>query len=181
MTPISSAATRPADGEFAPYYGRYIALVPEGDIVATLRDHGRALHATLSALPESRGGFRYAEGKWSVREMLGHIIDAERVFAYRALRFARGDATPLAGFDENTYAVAAGSDARSLADLLDEWRCVREGTVRLLSSLPAEAWARAGTASDAHVSVRALAFIIAGHVMHHARILHERYGVPTGA
>jgi hypothetical protein len=175
------ASARPDAGEHASFYARYVAAVPEGDIIATMRETGRTLVAALAAEPESRGGYRYADGKWTIREVTGHLIDAERIFAYRALRFARGDATPLAGFDENTYALAAGSDARTMADLVDELRIVREGTVRLFDSLPADAWPRRGVASDAEVSVRALAWIIVGHGLHHLGVLRERYGVATRA
>jgi len=170
-----SSFPRPAADECAPYYVRYIEQVPDGDIVATLRDTGRTVLDELAAIPESRGGHRYAEGKWSLREVVGHLIDAERVFAYRALRIARGDATPLASFDENVYVQGAGSEARTMADLVEELRVVREGTVRMLAALPRDAWSRAGTASDQRVTVRALAFIMAGHALHHARIVRERY------
>jgi len=170
-----SSFPRPAADECAPYYVRYIEQVPDGDIVATLRDTGRTVLDELAAIPESRGGHRYAEGKWSLREVVGHLIDAERVFAYRALRIARGDATPLASFDENVYVRGAGSEARTMADLVEELRVVREGTVRMLAALPRDAWSRAGTASDQRVTVRALAFIMAGHALHHARIVRERY------
>jgi hypothetical protein len=176
---MPSLAQRPAAAEFAPYYGRYIDLVPAADVVGTLRAHGAALDAMLRAIPESRGGFRYAEGKWSIREVIGHLIDAERIFMYRALRIARGDVTPLASFDENAYVEGAGSDARTVADLADEMRAVRDGTVRLLASLPTDAWSRMGVASEKDVSVRALAFITAGHAMHHQDILAERYQVAS--
>lgn len=170
-----SATPRPAATEYAGWYAGYVGLVPDGDVVTTLRDQGRTLCDTLAGVPESRGGHRYAEGKWSIREVVGHVIDAERIFAYRALRIARGDATPLASFDENAYTAAAGSDTRPLADLVDELRAVREATVRLFASLPAEAWSRTGVASDQPVSVRALAFITAGHAMHHGQVLAARY------
>ncbi len=166
---------RPDGSEFAPFYSGYVANVPDGDIVAVLRDGARELSAVLASIPEERGGFRYAEGKWSVREVLGHVIDAERIFTYRALRMARGDQTPLASFDENAYVGAAGSDARTIADLSEELMAVRESTIRLFASLPDEAWARAGVASANPVTVRALAYITAGHAHHHLRILRERY------
>lgn len=181
MTTRASLATRPAAGEFAEYYGRYIAHVPEGDVVTTLRDHGRTLHTTLAAVPESHAGFRYAPGKWSIRDVVGHLIDAERIFTYRALRIARGDATPLASFDQEPYVAAARADERPLADLLDEMRAVREATVRLFAGLPAESWSRRGIASEQPVSVRALAFITAGHAIHHLDILRDKYALPTPA
>ena len=169
------ATSRPDSAEHAPYYGTYIAVVPDGDVVATLRQDGEALQSLLAEIPESRAGFRYAEGKWSVRDVVGHLIDAERIFAYRALRIARGDATPLASFDEKEYARAADADRRPLADLAAELRAVRDGTVALFASFSDDAWTRRGTASGNPVSVRALAFIIAGHARHHMKILRERY------
>ena len=172
---LSAPIARPDAGEFAPYYGRYVDLVPGGDIVTLLRSGGEQLATVVAAIPESRGGYRYAEGKWSIREMLGHLSDAERIFSYRALRIARGDATPLASFDENEYARTACSDARTVADLAAELRAVREATVRLFASIPTEAWTRRGVASGKEVSVRALAYITAGHELHHLAILRERY------
>jgi uncharacterized damage-inducible protein DinB len=171
----SSLRARPDATEYAPFYAGYVAGVPDGDPVALLRDAGKELDAVLRAIPEARGGFRYAEGKWSIREMLGHLIDAERIFTYRALRIARGDATPLAGFEENDYVRAAGSDGRTVGDLADELRTVREGTVRLFASLPDDAWSRRGNASGRDVTVRALAWITVGHALHHLKVLRERY------
>jgi hypothetical protein len=168
---------RPDATEYAPFYANYIAGVPDGDVVTLLRDEGRELTATLAAIPESRGGFRYADGKWSVREVIGHLIDAERIFAYRALRLARADATPLPAFDENAYVPTSGSDARTIADLVDELRAVRESTIRLFTSFPEEAWTRRGIVSGKEVSVRALAYITAGHPRHHLKILRERYKI----
>jgi hypothetical protein len=174
-TTVQSA--RPDATEYAPFYANYVAGVPEADVVSALRESGREITATLAAIPESRGGFRYAEEKWSVREMVGHVIDAERIFTYRALRLARGDSTPLPAFEENDYARVAGSDARTMTDLVDELRAVRESTVRMFASLPGEAWTRKGTVSGREVSVRALAYITAGHARHHLKILRERYGI----
>jgi hypothetical protein len=169
--------TRPDATEYAPFYASYVARVPEADVVSALRDSGREIIAALAAIPESRGGHRYAEGKWSVREVIGHLIDAERIFSYRALRVARGDATPLPPFDENAYVPTAGSEARTLADLVDELRAVRESTVRMFASFPGEAWTRTGIVSGREVSVRALAYITAGHARHHFAILRERYAI----
>jgi uncharacterized damage-inducible protein DinB len=180
MTTPTTAA-RPDAGEYAEFYARYVAAVPEGDILTAMRESGRVLADALAAEPESRGGFRYAEGKWTIREVAGHLADAERIFAYRALRMARGDATPLPGFDENAYALTAGAGARTMTDLVDELRVVRESTVRLFASLPAEAWLRRGVASNAEISVRALAYIVVGHGLHHLAVLRERYGVATPA
>jgi hypothetical protein len=173
----TTARSRPDRTEYAPYFEKYVTLVPEGDIVSVLRESGREVTDALRAVPETRGGFRYGEGKWSIREVVGHISDTERIFAYRALRIARGDQTPLASFDENAYAPTSGAEQRTIADLVAEFAAVREATVRLLESLPDDAWTRVGTASGKQVSVRAVAYMAAGHVLHHFGILRDRYGV----
>lgn len=177
MSTVSSPTSRPDATEYAPFYASYVARVPEQDVLAALRSSGRDLAATLSAVPESRGDHRYADGKWSVREVIGHLIDAERIFTYRALRIARGDATPLPSFDENEYVRNAASDRRTLADLIEELALVRESSLRLFESLPSDAWTRRGVASGKDVSVRALAYITVGHARHHHHILRERYGL----
>ncbi|MEO8563474.1 MAG: DinB family protein, partial [bacterium] len=125
----SSLRARPDASEYASFYHGYVSAVPQGDIVTLLRDGGKELIAALRAVPEERGAFRYGEGKWSIREVIGHMLDAERIFTYRALRIARGDATPLPGFEQNDYVKTAGSDARSMASLVDELAAVRESTV----------------------------------------------------
>ena len=173
---MSAATTiRPASGEYPPYTINYISLVPDGDIVVTL---GKQLDDTLAlirSVSESRGDFRYEEGKWSIKEVIGHIIDGERIFAYRALRFARGDETPLAGFEQDDYVRSGGFDKRTLSDLANEYEHVRRSTIALFSNLDEEAWGRLGSANDNPASVRALAFMIAGHVLHHLEILRSRY------
>jgi hypothetical protein len=131
----------------------------------------------LAAVPADRAGFRYAPGKWSVREVVMHLSDVERIMAYRALRVARGDATPLPGFDENAYAPLSNAEALTISALAEEWSDVRRASLSMFRHLPAEAWTRRGTASGAPVSVRALAWIIAGHELHHLSVLIERYGV----
>lgn len=174
-TATDTRAARPAPDEFAPYYGRYIDKVPDGDIVATLRDQVGATLAVLRAIPDAKAGHRYAPDKWSIREVVGHLSDAERIFTYRALRIARGDETPLPGFDENAFVSRARLDARSFAGLIDEYAAVRAATVALFDSLFPEEWTRRGIASDKGVSVRALAWITAGHERHHLEILRARY------
>ena len=168
-------STRPAADEFAPYYGTYITKVPDGDVVRTL--HGQIAQTLeyLRAIPESRGGHRYAPGKWSIREVVGHLADAERIFAYRALRFARGDSTPLASFDENAYVTNARLDERPLASLIDEYEAVRGATVAMFDGLFPDEWIRAGEASGKRMSVRALAWVVAGHELHHVEVLRTRY------
>lgn len=168
---------RPEPAEYASFHATYVSAVPDGDLIDLLGAQAHALRTALAPLSPAQGGHRYAEGKWSVREVVGHCIDAERIFVYRALRIARGDATPLPGFDENEYVAAAGSDARSMQELLAELDAVRAGTIALFASLSPEAWSRVGIASSKEITVRALAYITAGHVAHHLRILHERYGV----
>ena len=172
---MQTQSSRPDATEYPPFYARYVAGVPETDVIAALRDSARELLAVLTAIPDARGGFRYAPDKWTIRDVIGHMIDAERIFGYRALRLARGAATPLPGFEENDYARHAEADARPLADLVDELRIVREGTVRLFHSFPAEAWTRRGVVNGREVSVRALAYIVAGHARHHLGVLRERY------
>ena len=168
--------TAPLPDEYASFYAGYVARVPAGDITRTLEQCARETDALLRSEPaRTRAGHRYAEGKWSVKEVLGHVTDAERVFSYRMLRIARGDATPLPGFDENAYTPAGEFDVRTLDDLLDDFLAVRHATLRLVRGLPAQAWTRRGTASDKTVSVRALAYIIAGHELHHRTILEQRY------
>ena len=171
----ATTTTRPASGEYPPYTIAYISLVPDGDIVATL---GKQLDDTLAlirSIPEARGGFRYEEGKWSIKELIGHVIDSERVFAYRALRFARGDETPLSGFEQDDFVRGGAFDKRSLSDLADEYEHVRRSSISLFSNLDDEAWVRHGAANNNETSVRALAFIVAGHERHHVEILRARY------
>jgi hypothetical protein len=131
----------------------------------------------LSAVNATAAGHRYAPGKWSVREVIGHLCDAERIFAYRLLRIARGDGTPLAGFDENAYVPAGSFESRELNALIKEWMATRDSTIALVRGLPADAWTRRGTANGTNVSAAALAYIILGHVEHHLGILRDRYGV----
>jgi uncharacterized damage-inducible protein DinB len=176
---MATVIQRPAATEYAPYFARYVDRVPAGDIIAHLRENSAILDATLAALDEARGDYRSGEGKWSIREILGHLMDVERVFVYRALCIARGDTTPLPGFDQDDYASVAGSDARRLSDLRDELRVLRESTIRFFASLPDDAWARIGVASGNSISVRAIAHIVVGHTQHHLQVLAERYDVPT--
>jgi hypothetical protein len=176
-----TAIGQPETTEYAPTYERYVALVRGADILKTLGDQALVVRRALSALPEARAGFRYAPDKWTIREVVGHCIDAERVFAYRTMCFARGESAPLPSFDENEYTRHSGHDGVPLGELLEEFGFVRSATLAQLRHLPAGVWQRVGVASGKPVSVRALAFIMAGHVAHHLAILHERYGVPAGA
>lgn len=168
---------RPDPSEHGAYYRKYVDLVPDGDIVATLLDQNEPTLA-LVGLKEEETLRRYAPGKWNLREVLGHLIDTERVFAYRALRIGRGDSTPLPGYDQDGFVKAGGFDDQSFAALLDEFRLVRLSTVALYKAFPQEAIARTGVANDNPISVRAIAWIIAGHERHHMAIVREKY-LPT--
>jgi uncharacterized damage-inducible protein DinB len=170
---------RPAPSEYNPYYGTYISKVPDGDILRFLELQLRETRALLSTISEGRGDHRYAEGKWSIKEVIGHLCDAERIFAYRALRFARADRTELPGFDENTYVPAGQFDRRTMASLVDEMVQVRDATLALVRTLDHDTGARHGTASGNAISVRALVWVMAGHMAHHVGVLRERYAVGT--
>lgn len=172
---------RPDASEHLPYFSRYIDQVPDGDLVQMLGAQADATLALIRGLPESRGGDQYAPGKWSIRQVLAHVIDTERVFAYRALRIARGDTTPLPGFDENAYADASNAEARTLADLGDEFHHLRLANIAMFRALDDDALARRGTASGAETSVRALAWMLAGHELHHRALLIDRYLAPAPA
>jgi hypothetical protein len=168
---------RPLADEHAPFYGGYITLVPDGNLVELLRQQQLETTRMLRGISDEKGRFAYAPGKWTIKEVVGHICDAERIFSYRALRFARGDAQPLTGFDENSYAPAGRFNERSLGDLLDEFEAIRAATIHLLRHLSEEELARRGVANNNPISVRAIAYVIAGHERHHAKLLRERYGV----
>jgi hypothetical protein len=172
-----TAIGEPESSEYPPHYEGYVARVRGRDIVVTLAEQGGSVARLIAGVPEARSGFRYAAGKWSIREVVGHWTDAERVFAYRALAFARGEKAALPAFDENEFASLSGHDAVPWVSLGEEFQSVRAATLHLLRHLPPEAWRRGGIASGKPVTVRALAFIMAGHVAHHVALLHERYGV----
>jgi len=166
---------RPEPGEYAPHYERYIALVDAEDILHVLEQQRRQTMLLLSGRNEDDGNIRYALEKWSAKEVLGHVCDTERIFAYRALRIARGDSTPLPGFEQDDY-VRKGPFANcTLSSLVEEFIAVRRATLSLLRNLDEAAWMRRGVASNNQVTVRALAYMIAGHESHHRRILEEKY------
>jgi uncharacterized damage-inducible protein DinB len=175
VIPFAFTVAKPQPGEYAPYYEKYIALVKGDDILNTLEQQRRKTMLLLSGRDESDGDFRYAPGKWSTKEVLGHVCDTERIFAYRALRFSRSDATPLAGFEQDDYVRNGPFASRALSDLVEEFIAVRRATISLLRNLDEAAWMRRGTANNNEVSVRALAYIIAGHELHHRGILEEKY------
>ena len=166
---------RPDATEFNPYYGRYIEKVPDGPIVDVLTSGMNETLALLRSIPDARGDHRYAPDKWSIKEVVGHVIDGERVFTYRALRFARNDQAPLAGFEQDDYVATGNFGSRTLRDLTDEFEAVRRATIELFRHFDETQFSRRGTAADSPVSVRALAYITAGHEIHHRTVLRERY------
>ena len=167
--------SRPEPGEYAPYYGRYISLVEGNDILGTLDEQRRQTVLLLSGRDDADGDFLYAPGKWSAKEVLGHVCDTERIFAYRALRIARGDKTPIEGFEQDDYVKNGPFAGRPLADLIEDYIAVRRGTISLFRNLDETAWLRRGVANKNEVSVRAIAYTVAGHELHHRRILEEKY------
>jgi hypothetical protein len=169
------AVAPPQPGEYSPYYDRYISLVAGNDILAALDEQRRQTILLLCGRSEADGDFRYAPGKWSAKELLGHVNDTERVFAYRALRIARNDSTPMEGFEQDDYVRNGPFGQRPLADFIEDFIAVRRATLSLLTNLDETAWSRRGLANKNEVTVRALAYIIAGHELHHRRILEEKY------
>jgi hypothetical protein len=173
-----SVIARPDTEEFAAEFARYVARAPVvSDAARQLAFQGDALVSLLSPLSEAQAAFRYAPDKWSVKEVLGHLCDAERIFAYRLLRIGRGDQTPLPGFDENAYVPAAAIDRRPLREVLEDWSAVRDATVTLVRGMPDEGWTRRGVANGHPISARALLYIVLGHVEHHRAVLAERYKI----
>jgi hypothetical protein len=168
---------RPMATESAPFYHGYIARVTGENISDQLADQSDEVEELFGSLDEQAALARYAPDKWSIKEILGHLTDAERIFSYRLLRISRGDRTPLPGFDEKAYVPAGRFDARPLGSLLGEFRSVRESTRRLIQGLPRDCWANQGEASGMPITARALAYIIVGHVAHHLGVLRDRYGL----
>lgn len=174
----------PAADEYAEFYANYVRLTSGVDLRKVLRGQVPALREACSKLSDDDALARYAPGKWSVKQVLGHLVDSERVFSYRLFRIGRGDPTPLASFDENPYVEAGNYDDRPLGSLLDELDTCRAATLHLVDSMSPAGWERRGTASGQPVTARAIAHMLAGHVEHHVRLLRERYGVavpPTEA
>jgi hypothetical protein len=174
---MAASAVRPFNGEYDPYYQRYISLVPEEDVLIALDQQLSETLILLRSLSEQHGTFRYEANKWSVKEVLGHMIDTERIMSYRALRIARNDRTSIEGFEQDDYVKNGAFDKRSVSTLGREFEQVRRATISLFRNLEPEAWERRGRANNVEVSVRALAYIIAGHELHHKAILKDRYGL----
>lgn len=166
---------RPDPSEYFEYYGTYIGKVPEGDILEILQSQSDETDKLLRGLPEEAGDKRYAPDKWTIKQVVAHVIDTERVFAFRALAFARKDPTRLPSFEQDAYAEQARVEERSLTDLADEWRSVRRATIHLFRTFDEEVSQRRGVASESTFSVRAVAYIVAGHEIHHRSILVDRY------
>lgn len=173
--------SRPTDREYAPYFARYTVLVPEEDIVAVLRRQVDGIRAAAAAVSAAQEQFRYAPDKWSVREVFGHLVDAERIFGYRSMCISRGEQSPLPAWDENAYVERSSYHRCALADLATELLVTRESNIAFLARLTDAEWELTGTVSGRTASVRAIAYIVAGHVRHHMEILRTRYGIPIGA
>ena len=167
---------RPDQSEFAPFYAGYIGKVPDSGPASLMNTQIGELEK-LRSLPEDKANHAYAAGKWTVKELLGHVVDAERVFSYRLVRIARGDKTPLSGFDENAWAKTAPHKKRPIADVVDEMIAVRRATLALVDSLDESTISNVGLANNNSVSARAICWIMAGHMKHHLDILKERYGI----
>jgi uncharacterized damage-inducible protein DinB len=175
MSTLQVTLSGPQADEYAPYYGRYTSLVPAGDILRTLEKQQHETVALLSGLSEKHAEYRYAPGKWSIKQTLGHILDTERIFAYRVLRIARNDRTPIEGYEQDDYVRFGPFEQLRLADLLEEFATVRSATLSLLRGLDEQAWLRRGIANNCEISVRAAVYVIAGHEIHHRNVLREKY------
>lgn len=166
---------RPETNEYAPYYEKYISLIADGTVMHILELQIAEYREMFANVPEDKGLYRYDVGKWTCKESLSHIIDAERIFSYRLLRISRGDTTPIEGFEQDDYINNSNANNRTFADLIDEFEHQRQANICLAASLTDEATRRIGTASDNMVSARALVYMMAGHVKHHSRIFAEHY------
>lgn len=169
------AITKPLGNEYAHYYHTYIGKVPQNDLLEALNDSSQKFVAFLQSIPEEKHNYRYAPGKWAVTEVVAHIIDCERVFAYRALTFARNDKTALPGFDENLYAPESNATNRTMESLIEEYQHVRKSNILMFKNMTDETLLRTGSANGKEITVRALGFIISGHELHHIQVLKERY------
>jgi hypothetical protein len=173
----AAAMLRPDPSGYAPQFQVYIDRVPDGDVLAHLERQGRATCALLAGVGEAKGAFAYAAGKWTVKRLLQHVVDGERLFCYRALCIARGETLSLPPFDENFYAQNDGSDGRLLSDVIAEFAAVRVASILLFRGLDGAAWQRTGLANSKPTAVRAMPWVLAGHELHHLAVLRERYGV----
>jgi len=167
--------SRPLKTEYAAYYDKYVSKVPQGDLMEILSAQLTSAENLFGGITEEKSKYRYAEGKWSIREVLGHIIDTERIFAYRALRFSRNDKTALPGFEQDDFVPNSNHDNTLLKDLLEEFILVRKANLKMFASFSYEMWTRIGIASENAMSVRALAYNLAGHFIHHVAVVEEKY------
>jgi hypothetical protein len=181
MTTSPITVERPKPGEYKPYFDRYISLIPGNDILGTLEKQLSKTRTFFAGRGEEDGSLRYAPDKWTVKEMVGHMVDTERIMAYRALRIARGDRTPLPGFEQDDFVRGGPFADLRLNDLVEEFKAVRATTLTFFRHLRAGDWTRRGTVDGHEITVRALAYIIAGHELHHRHILEERYFASTPA
>ncbi len=168
---------RPRTGDNNPYYDRYISLIGDDDIIEVLEEQRKKSEKFLKTFTEKQGNYSYADGKWTMKEVLGHVIDTEKIMAYRALAFARGEKQSLPGFEQDDYVAESNFNNRSLADLINEFLTVRDSNIILFKSFDEEILNRRGIASESEVTVLALIYIIAGHEKHHMKILREKYGL----
>jgi hypothetical protein len=170
------AIQKPLEGEYAPYAIMYISLLPDDGLVLThLADNLQTTTAFIRSFPAEKLSHRWAEGEWTIKEILVHVSDTERIYSYRALRFARNDATPLPGYNQDDYVPYSGANERPLEDILAEFTAVRQATLTLFNSLEEEAFTRGGVASEHLLTVRAAAYIIAGHELHHLNSIRQNY------
>jgi hypothetical protein len=168
---------RPSENDYAQPFAEYVSLVPEDDVLQAIERQSSETQKVLASLDDARASFRYADGKWSVKEVFGHLCDAERIMAYRALAIARGETQSLPGFEEDDYMRNAGFDAWRLGDLAEQYALIRRANIVFFCNLPSEAWDRRGVANDNPITVRAIAYIIVGHERHHLKVLKERYRI----
>lgn len=166
---------RPLASEYPEYYVPYVNLVPEGDLLSVLKENLVKTVALFEGISEEDGHFRYSPNKWSIKEVLGHMADTERIMSYRLLRIGRGDQTALAGFNENDYIEGSDFSRLSIKNILEDFTATRNATITLIQNMPEKAWAHKGFANNTEVTARAVAYIIAGHAIHHRKIIKERY------
>jgi hypothetical protein len=177
----SKDSVRPKEGEYAPYFRGYVERVPEEDVLAVLEAQPVELRRAFDRVPPAKETFAYAPGKWTLRQVAGHVVDGERVFAFRSLCASRADKNSLPGFDENAYVANSRFDEVPLADHAEEFALLRTANVQMLRRLSPEQWRLAGVANGVSNTVRAIAYVMAGHVRHHLRVMAERYGVEVAA
>lgn len=170
---------RPNESEFPPYYAGYIRLVPDGELLQVLKDDLDKTVSLFGGMAEEESQFRYAPNKWAIKEVLGHMTDTERIMSYRLLRIGRGDQTALAGFDENVYVDGAHFDRLPIKTILEDFTATRNATLTLIQNMPEETWNNKGFANNTEITTRAIAYIIAGHAIHHKKVVTERYGFNT--